>query len=299
MSLGTLGNYELLALLGTGGMAEVYRAKALSGEKAGHEFALKRLLPERRKDQAAMKAFGREANLARWLDHPNIVKVHEVDIDGDSLFLVMDLVDGRDLGQLIKRCRARSIGFPLDFAIYLTRTLLLALDYAHNAKGPDRQPLNLVHCDVSPSNYFISRMGDLKLGDFGVARAPGDAYVLGKPYYLSPEALRGQIEPSLDLWATNVMLYEMLALGRPFTGKTPEEVFQAIAQHRYQPVEAVRADVPERVLAVIAKGFAKEPAERFTDAKSFAAALEGLYDENVGTPLAISAMVRGLFGVSG
>jgi serine/threonine-protein kinase len=295
MSLGTLGNYELLALLGKGGTAEVFRAKALSGERAGHEFALKRLLPERRKDQAAMTAFGREANLARWLDHPNIVKVHEVDIDGDSLFLVMDLVDGRDLGQLIKRCRSRNIAFPIDFAVYLTRALLLALDYAHQAKGPNGEPLHLVHCDVSPSNLFISRTGDLKLGDFGVARAPGDAYVLGKPYYLSPEALHGTIGPALDLWSSTVMLYELLTLNRPFIGKTPEEVFAAIEAQQYVPL---RAEVPERVAAVVAKGFAVDPAARFPDAKSYADALEGLYDERVGTPLAISAMVRGLFGVS-
>jgi serine/threonine-protein kinase len=139
----------------------------------------------------------------------------------------------------------------------------------------------------------------LKLGDFGVARAPGDAYVLGKPYYLSPEALHGTITPSLDLWSTTAMLYELLTLGRPFTGKTPEEVFAAIENQRYPPIPSVRPEVPEALVAVVAKGFAKDPAERYPDAKSYADALGGLYDEGVGTPLAISAMVRGLFGVSG
>jgi len=302
VSLGTVGNYELLAPLGKGGMAEVFRAKALSGPREGQEFALKRLLPELQTDQEAVTAFANEGELARWLDHPNIVRVYEVGTDGDRPYLVMDLVDGRDVSHIIKRCRERAIPFPLDPAIYLTRSLLWALDYAHHALGPDGKPLNIVHCDVSPSNYFVSRTGDLKLGDFGVARGrlePGETAVLGKPYYVSPEALDGEISVALDLWATTVTLYELLTLKRPFTGKNPEEVFAAIRQQRYEPVQQLRPDVPERVAAVVAKGFAKNPADRFADAKSFADALEGLYDERVGTPLAISAMVRGLFGVTG
>ncbi len=188
----------------------------------------------------------------------------------------------------------------MDFAIYLAHTLLVALDYAHHASGPDGKPLNIVHCDVSPSNFFVSRTGDLKLGDFGVARGrlePGETAVLGKPYYVSAEALKGDISPALDLWATTVTLYELITLKRPFTGKTPEEVFDAIRHSRREPVKQLRADVPDRVAELIGQAFSEDPAARFPDAKSYAAALEGLYDERVGTPLAISAIVRGLFGV--
>ena len=99
-----------------------------------------------------------------------MVKVHEVGSDGDTYFLVMELIDGRDGGQIVKRCRERKIPWPLDFAVYLTKVLLDALAYAHDAKGPTGKPLGIVHCDVSPSNLFISRTGDIKLGDFGVAR---------------------------------------------------------------------------------------------------------------------------------
>ncbi len=282
-------------------MAEVYRARAFIGPRSGQEFAIKRLLPELERDAEAVEAFANEADLARWLDHPNIVKVHEVGKDGDSYFLVMELVDGRDVGQIIKRCREKKIPWPIDFACYLTHTLLVALDYAHHAKGPSGNPLNIVHCDVSPSNFFVSRTGDLKLGDFGVARArldSADRTVLGKPYYVSPEALDGVIGPEVDLWATTVTLYELLTLKRPFTGKTPEEVFSAIREQRYEPVQHLRPEVPERIVELIAKAFSKNPGDRFPDAKSYAAALEGLYDERVGTPLAISAIVRGLFGLS-
>lgn len=296
-----LGNYELLGLLGKGGMAEVYRARAVIGPRAGHDFAVKKLLPEQENDAAAVAMFAGEGDLARFLDHPNIVKVHEVGTSGESYFLVMDLVDGRDVGQIVKRCQRQGVQWPIDFAVYLTKVLLDALGYAHAAVGPHGKPLGIVHCDVSPSNFFVSRTGDLKLGDFGVARAlidAGHTEVMGKPYYLSPEVFAGSITPQVDLWACAVTLYELLTLKRPFTGKTPDEVFAAIKAQDYAPVRSIRPEVPEVLESVIRKGFAARPEDRYASAGVFAAALEGHYDERVGTPLAISSVVRGLFGTS-
>ncbi|MBS1150748.1 MAG: Serine/threonine protein kinase [Myxococcaceae bacterium] len=296
-----IGNYELLGLLGKGGMAEVYRARALIGPRQGQEFALKKLLPEQENDPGAVAMFAGEGDLARFLDHPHIVKVHEVGTSGESYFLVMDLVDGRDVGQIIKRCRTQGVQWPIDFAVYLTKVLLDALAYAHGAVGPSGKPLGIVHCDVSPSNFFVSRTGDLKLGDFGVARAlidGGAAEVMGKPYYLSPEIFKGQIDAAVDLWACTVTLYELLTLRRPFVGKTPDEVFAAIKTQTYVPVRTIRPEVPEVLEQVISKGFAAEGHNRYLSAQEFAAALEGHYDERVGTPLAISAVVRGLFGTT-
>ncbi len=296
-----IGNYELLGLLGKGGMAEVYRARAMSGPKQGQDFAVKKLLAEQENNVAAVAMFAGEGDLARFLDHPNIVKVHEVGTSGESYFLVMELVDGRDVGQIIKRCRTQGVQWPIDFAVYLTKVLLDALHYAHNAAGPNGKPLGIVHCDVSPSNFFVSRTGDLKLGDFGVARALIDGAateVMGKPYYLSPEVFRGQIAASADLWACTVTLYELLTLRRPFLGKSPDEVFGAIKAQDYVPVRTIRPEVPEVLENVIRKGFAANEADRYASASEFAAALEGHYDERIGTPLAISAVVRGLFGTT-
>src|SRR6185295_15588064 len=115
-------------------------------------------------------------------------------------------------------------------------------------------------CDVSPSNLFISRTGDIKLGDFGVARGlidAGSADLMGKPYYLSPEALGGHISPAADLWAATVTLYELLTLHRPFTGKTADEVFEAIKSGNRVPLKERRADVPTAIAAVIDRGFAE------------------------------------------
>lgn len=298
-----LGNYEILSQLGKGGMAEVFRARVRAGPRQGWNVALKRLLPALTQDPASVSLFTEEARLTKLLDHPNIVQVLDVGLVEGQYFIVMDLVDGRDLGHILRRCKVRGIPLPLDFAIYLGRVLLETLAYAHSATGPAGEPLGIVHCDISPSNLFISRLGDIKLGDFGVARLRVDGVlqggeVLGKPYYLSPEALQGAISPQVDLWAATVVLYELLTLQRPFTGSTPEEVFTKIIYRDYLPPSLMRPEIPEVLDEVIHRGFAVNPEDRFPSAEAFAEALAPHYDERVGTSLAIAAVVRGLFGLS-
>ncbi|MBJ6764266.1 serine/threonine protein kinase [Myxococcaceae bacterium JPH2] len=297
------GNYEILSVLGKGGMAEVYRARVRSGPFEGWTVALKRLLPSLTRDPASVTLFAREAHLSRQLDHPNIVKVLDAGVLEGVSFIVMDLVDGRDLGQILRRCKVRGIPLPIDFAVYLGKVLMEALAYAHTATGPGGEPLGIVHCDVSPSNLFISRVGEIKLGDFGVSRVLVDGQlqggeVLGKPYYLSPESLQGAVSPEADLWAATVVLYELLTLHRPFTGATPEEVFAGILSRNYQPLRSLRPDIPAALEEVVARAFSERIEDRFPSAEAYAHALAPHYDERVGTPLAIAAVVRGLFGAS-
>ncbi|MBI3185741.1 MAG: serine/threonine protein kinase [Myxococcales bacterium] len=286
--------------MGRGGMSEVFRARVLAGPRAGWTVAIKRLLPSLASDPANVEQFAHEADVSRYLDHPNIVRVLEVGVIEDVYFMVMEMVDGRDVGQILKRCRQKGILWPVDFAVYAAKALLDALAYAHQATGPSGKPLGIVHCDVSPSNLFVSRTGDLKLGDFGVARAKGrgGGELIGKPYYFSPEALDGQVTPAADLWSATVTLYEMLTLERPFTGKDPEEVFAAIRGRLHTPVRMLRPEASEELEALIERNFSLELPDRFQNAAEYAAALGPLFDERIGTPLAISAMVRGLFGAT-
>jgi eukaryotic-like serine/threonine-protein kinase len=296
-----VGRWEVLKPLGKGGMAEVFHVRGLEEPFLNKEFALKRLLPALKADPESVRLFSVEAALSKHLHHPNIVEVHEVGHEGDSIFMVMDFIDGRDAGQILKRCRQQKVQWPIDFAVYLTKALLDALGYAHHATDPNGQPLGLIHCDVSPSNFFVSRTGELKLGDFGVARSlieGGSAQVMGKPYYLSPEALEGVLTPQADLWAVAVTLYELITLQRPFQGKTPDDVFDAIRHARYVPVQQFRPAVPSVIDGLIARAFDADPQRRYQSAEAFAEALMPLYDERVGTPLAISAVVRGLFGTT-
>src|SRR5690606_3259028 len=164
------GNFEILARIGRGGMAEVSLARFVEGPLAGQEVALKRLLPELAQNPQYVYLFCGEADLSRMLVHPNIVRVYEAGAAEDTYYIAMERIDGRDLGQILARCRERRIVLPVDFALFLIHELLQALAAAHTAKGPNGQFLNVVHCDVSPSNVFISRMGEIKLGDFGIAK---------------------------------------------------------------------------------------------------------------------------------
>lgn len=293
------GRYEILSLLGRGGMAEVFRARVISGPREGQEVALKRLLPALARDPQYIDQFTSEADLSRCLDHPNVVRVQEVGVVDEIYFIEMECVDGRDLGQILRRCHTRGIPLPLDFALYLGRTLLDALAYAHGATSAGGKPLEIVHCDVSPSNLFISRTGEIKLGDFGVAKGRAldgrTGGFHGKPYYVSPEVIAGEVTPEADLWAASVTLYELLTLERPFTGSTPDEVFNAIRRRKLRPPSALRPDVPPSVDAIIARAFAKDRADRFTTAQAYVAALDPLFDERIGNPMAIAAVVRGLF----
>src|SRR5690606_7282140 len=158
-----------------------------------------------------------EADLSRLLKHPNIVEVIEAGDVDDEWFLVLEYVEGRDLSAILTRCRERHILLPVDFAIYIARALLDALDFVHEAKGAAGQPLNVVHCDVSPSNVFISKLGEIKLGYFGIAKVraldkwdEGDL-VWGKLSYLSPEQLGGRLyDRRADIWGAGSLIYEML-----------------------------------------------------------------------------------------
>lgn len=294
-----MGGYEVLRRIGRGGMAEVFRVRAVDGPRLGGEFALKRLLAEHQARPESVHLFRAEAEHTRALKHPNIVEVYEVGEDASGPFIVMELVDGRDAGQIIKRCRERGVQWPVDFALYLASVLVDALRCAHQLRDESGQTVGVVHCDVSPSNFFVSRTGDLRLGDFGVARGlleSRDHSHFGKPYYLSPEALSGQVGPEVDLWAAAVTLYELLTLQRPFQGKSPDEVFAGIRSGVYPPARALRPDLPGSVEALFARAFDPELDMRFQSAEEFAAELRPLYDEQVGTPLAIAAVVRGLFG---
>ena len=296
------GPYDIEALIGKGGMAEVYRATAVEGRWTGRRVALKRLMPELAQDAHYIDLFAGEADLSRMLHHPNVVEVLDAGIIKDIYYIAMDFIDGRDLGQVIARCRARKIQLPIDFAVFLVKVLLDALDYAHNLTGPNGKALRVVHCDVSPSNLFISRVGEIKLGDFGIAKvrtlegAAGPNKIWGKAYYLSPEQLDGTLEPSADIWAAAVTLYELLTLERPFSGTSADEVARKIRSGAFIPVRELRPEVYPPLEATLNRALGADPEARFATARDFGDALVPHYNELIGNPLAIAAVVRGLFG---
>ncbi|MBL0277254.1 MAG: serine/threonine protein kinase [Anaeromyxobacter sp.] len=285
-------------------MAEVWRATALEGPRAGQVVALKRLLPALAADPEYVELFRREAAVTRRLHHPAVVEVLDAGVADGAPYLVMDYVDGRNLREVLAQCARRGILLPLDFGAYLAHVLAQALDHAHAGLDRAGAPLGIVHCDVSPSNVFISRLGEVKLGDFGVALTPGAAKgragALGKIHYLAPEQLRGQaVTPRTDLFALGAVLFELLTNQRAFPGATVDEVGQRILRGQLRAPSELRQEVPFDLDALTLRCLAARPEDRWGSAADFAAELTTRYDPAVGTPLAIAAVVRGLFGATG
>jgi len=296
------GKYEILQLLGRGGMAEVYKARAVEGPRNGQMVALKRLTPRLTSDAEAVDLFCGEADVSAMLKHPHIVEVFEAGVVGEVYYLAMEYVDGRDLALILARCRERKIFLPVPFAVHIALAALDALTYAHVARGPTGLPLNIVHCDVSPSNLFISRLGEIKLGDFGIAKVRslgGDdegSTLWGKLAYLAPEQLeRKPLTTQVDLWGAATILYECLTGQRAIQGANNEELQDALRNGRIAGVESLRPDVPPGLGDVVHRALQIDPAVRYGSAPEFALALQPFHDEPSGGALGIASVVRGLF----
>jgi serine/threonine protein kinase len=292
-----IAGYEIEARIGRGGMAEVFRGRVVGGPRAGAPVAVKRLLPALAGEPSHVSLFEREARLASRLDHPGIVAVLETGVEGGAPYMVMEYVDGRDLGRLLATCAARGIRLPLDFALHVGHAVAEALRYAHEARGSDGRPLGIVHCDVSPSNVFVSLAGDVKLGDFGVARAAGDGRgaVFGKVRYLAPEQLRGgAVGPRTDVFGLGAVLHELLTGLPAFPGGDPDAVVRRILSGARRPPSADRPEVPPEVDAIVLRALSLD--QRYANAALLSADLAPRYDPAVGNPLAIAALVRGLMG---
>ncbi len=299
----TVPGYRIEALIGKGGMAEVFRAVALAGPLGGRQVAVKRLLPGLARDPDYLRLFEQEAEVTRRLRHPNIVEVLETGFDGETPFIVMDYVDGKNLRQVLAQCAARRILLPVDFAVYVAHVVSEALAHAHEGTDEAGRRLGIVHCDVSPSNVFISRLGEIKLGDFGVALTPGAtsagpaAGAFGKIHYLAPEQLRGEPPtPRSDIFALGVVFFELLTNEPAFPGRDVNEVGQRILRGKLRAPSELRTEIPFELDAMVLRCLSPDPADRYPSAAAFAAEVATRYDPGIGTPLAIAAVVRGLFG---
>jgi serine/threonine protein kinase len=302
---GTLADYRVEALVGKGGMAEVYRAVALAGPRAGQHVAVKRLLPALAGDPEFVRLFEREAEITRRLRHPAIVEVIETGFAGGTPYIVMDYVDGKNLRQILAQCAARRILLPPDFGVYVAHQVSLALAHAHEGVDEEGRPLGIVHCDVSPSNVFVSKLGEIKLGDFGVALAAGAAAggptagAFGKIQYLAPEQIRGEAPtPRTDIFALGAVFFELLTNELAFPGKDVNEVGQRILRGKLRAPSELRVELPFELDAMVLRCLSPDPGDRYPSAAAFAAEVATRYDPAIGTPLAIAAVVRGLFGLA-
>jgi serine/threonine-protein kinase len=251
-----MGKYMLHERIGAGGMAEVYRATYSPEGGFEKQVALKRVLPNFADDVEFVTLFRREAELCSMLHHPNIVQVFDLGRHGNTYFLAMEYVDGLPVSTLL---RGRGWqGLPLSAATFLGAELASALDYLHRRTTRTGEPLHLVHRDVNPPNVLVSRIGEVKLSDFGIARSAARAQltvagsVRGKLGYMAPEQAYAQaIDGRTDLFALGLTLHEALTGRRVLTGNDELELMRAAAEQPLLPPSHFRPDVPPELDAII------------------------------------------------
>ncbi len=272
------GKYIILDRVSAGGMAEVYRAKE-AADGISRLVAIKRMSNAAANDPAMVPMFVDEAKVASRLMHPNIAQTLELGRIEQSLYIAMELVWGRDLNAIIKSCRSMRVQLPHALTCYIVSKAAEALDYAHNALGPDGRPMRLVHRDVSPHNVMVDYEGEVKLIDFGIAKADSRSnktaagVIKGKFAYMAPEqAAGGTIDRRADIFALGILLYELLSGERAFDGSSAFSIFDKVANHQPPRLSDV-ADVPDALEAVVSRCLAKNPAERFETAAQLADAL--------------------------
>ena len=265
------GRYRLLRPLGAGGMASVYLAEDL---RLGRRVAVKILHPQFAADPAFVARFDAEARMVAGLSHPAIVQVYDVGHDGDRYYIVMEYVEGDTLKDAV----TRQGSFPVTRALRVVSSVLAALDFAHTH--------GLVHRDIKSQNVLLTPGGDVKVTDFGIARAVGGAgaptltatnMVIGTVQYFSPEQAQGRpATPQSDVYAAGIVLYEMLTGKLPFEADNPLAVaMQQINQAPPLPTRLNRA-IPAPVEAIVLKAMAKNPAERYSSAAAMKTAVDGL-----------------------
>jgi serine/threonine-protein kinase len=272
--------YRIERYLTEGGMGAIYIGKKLGPGGFEKEVVLKQLLPEYTARPEFRDLFFREAKISATLDHANIVHTFDLVESDDSLFIVMEYVRGVDLRTIVRRSKLRRRELAPQAALHIALEILAGLGYAHARKDPSGTSLGIIHRDVSPSNILCSAHGEVKLSDFGIAKASTHSSVFyrvrGKVGYMSPEQARNEpIDHRSDLYSLGVCLYEALTLERLFVGdlSTPADV---IYNQPIVPPSRKRTGLPPAIDAVMARALAPKPADRFQDAGAFAEALRQL-----------------------
>jgi eukaryotic-like serine/threonine-protein kinase len=273
------GRYVLEERIAMGGMAEIFRARMST---AGFEkrLCIKRILPHYLEQEDFVNMFRDEAALAARLQHTNIVQVFDFGTEEETLYLAMELVDGADLRRLLdvlkKQERKLGFGHAIQIAIEVCR----GLHHAHMLAGEDGAPLGIVHRDISPHNILVSRAGEVKVTDFGIAKASarathtGTGVVKGKLAYMAPEqACSRPADHRLDQFATGIVLWEMITGERLFSGADEVSILRKVMTCDIAPPSQRRPDLPASLEALIMKALAEQPEERFANMRAFEHAL--------------------------
>ena len=271
---GRLGKYEIHSEIGRGGVGVVYRGR---DPDLNRDVAVKVLAPYLVESDVLVERFRREARLAAQLDHPNIVTIYDVGMEGKWHYIIMQYLEGETLTELIHR----QAPLPPREVHTILHALAQALDYAHSR--------SLVHRDIKPANIIVSPSGHMTITDFGIAKAAFETQltvtgtIVGTPDYMSPEQIEGRaVDGRSDQYGLGLIAYEMLSGQFPFKASGPGNLLYKIIHEKTPPIGLVKSDLPKGVGRVLEQVLAKKPEERFETVTAFADALEGaITDESV------------------
>ncbi len=279
------GSYELLSLLGKGGMARVFRAARSGPHGFSKEVALKVLDPTATATPDQIAGLTDEARLGGLLRHQNIVATDELGQVGPYYYIAMELVDGWPLDRLLEAHRERGVPVPRSVILDVLIEVCTGLAYAHELTGPDGAPLGLVHRDMKPGNIMISRRGEVKIMDFGIAKATTNIYMTqaqttrGTPLFMSPEQVMGQpVDARSDLFSLGGVLCELCTLAPTFDGQDVVPVLRAVLAVEIGPaIDRIRAAFPQ-ILPIFLRCMQELPDERYPNARAVRRDLEALRD---------------------
>jgi serine/threonine-protein kinase len=279
----TLGRYQIIKHLASGGMAELLLARAVGIEGFERHVVIKRIHVERARDPNVVNMFIDEARLAAALHHAHIVQVHDSGQEGGEYFFAMEYVHGEDLRRLLNHLAKKGQQFPLEHVLTVMMAAASALHYAHEHKGKDGKALGIVHRDVSPANILVGYDGNVKVVDFGIAKAAvrssetQSGTLKGKISYMAPEQCMGQpIDRRSDIFALGIVLYELYTVRRLFKGTSDFLTMSAIVAGNIPKPSTCRPDIPPGLETIIMKALAMTPDQRYATADEMRLALKQL-----------------------
>ncbi|MBN8228598.1 protein kinase [Corallococcus macrosporus] len=301
----TFGRYELVSWLGRGGMAETWRAQLVGDAGVTKPVLIKKVLPEYANDEAFISMFISEARISATLSHGNVAQVFDFGrVDGEY-FLAMEFVDGQPLHRVLKRAMKSGMGpLPIPVAVFIAMEMCRGLHYAHTRTDSSGRALGIVHRDISPDNVLLGYEGQVKIVDFGIAKAqlirgfktaPG--VVKGKYLFFSPEQARGEdVDARTDVWATGVVLYELLCGKLPVEGP-PHVVMMRVAHGEIPAPSVLRPELPRELNDIVRKALTSDREQRFESSHAFGDALAGFLHASFPrlSSLSLAHLLRELF----
>ena len=265
------GKYVLLEKLAAGGMAEVYLAKSIGANGVSKFLAIKRILPQFSDNEEFIDMFKEEAKIAVNLNHGNVVSIYDFGVEKGQFFLVMEYVEGRNLRQIINELKKKTVHFSIEQIVYMIKEVAAGLDHAHRCiDGSTGKPLNITHRDMSPQNIMVSFEGEVKIIDFGIAKAETQleatkaGTLKGKFGYMSPEQAEGQpIDMRTDVFSLGIVLWELLANDRLFTSTSEAGILRKIRDCQIAPIRKVNPSVHPELERIVVKALAKDKNQRY------------------------------------